>query len=113
MSGFQINDKVVCVDAVPGAGFWNGDYEYPDGYVIKDQIYVIREISTAEFEECAQFLYLHLVGKRVIALRNFTDARVGDECGWWHCRFRKLADIQQENCLKRKNKKSHERKISV
>lgn len=89
MSNFQISDKVVCVDAVPGMATINGEYQFPNGYIRHGEVYTVCGISEEQFREGFRWR-LFLTGKPAVGRKTNRDRR------WRLSRFRKLEDIREE-----------------
>lgn len=93
---FQPNDKVICVDDYPGPGMIAGCYSYPDGYIKKGQIYVVREIRDIAINANKKLNWIGLILVGVRALQKESLPREFD-VGWYYMRFRKLSEVQEEN----------------
>ncbi len=93
---FKINDKVVCVNAVPGQGTLEGLYEFSNGYAEHGRIYVVADV-------CGPFNFIDCEENRVFLVGLPTiEKKYQIEIGWACSRFRKLSDIKAENALKNK-----------
>lgn len=92
---FKVSDKVVCVDAVPGAGTLGGEYEYPGGYLKHGDVYVVNGLFLDDGIEGAPEECLLIVGKPSIPRKGFTYE--GQDVGYASRRFRLLSEIQAEN----------------
>ena len=94
MSGFQANDKVVCINDDPlplrPSGFRCRDFTLPGGLVKQGDIYCVRGVHLTSDGQ----LGLFLVGKPVFV--------GGEEVAWHHARFRK---IEPSEAKPEKNKK--------
>lgn len=84
---FQINDKVVCVDAAPSRNCL-----FPSSALKKGSIYVVEGLDLEE--DMQGDIGLHLVG-----VSSFLHPR-GIWLGWNSRRFRKLSEVQAENTLR-------------
>lgn len=89
MMNFQVSDKVVCVDGVPGRGTIEGLYRFPGGYLKQGGIYSVQNISERTDID-GDRIRVHLVGVPAI------DVRDGEEVGWCPSRFRRLEDLRAE-----------------
>lgn len=85
---FNISDKVVCIDDTPRHGTIEGLYEFPNGFVVKDEIYCVEEVVTIDFNNLPSCVCLKLVGKPIFS-------RIGEVEAWPHNRFRKLNQVSQ------------------
>ncbi len=91
---FNISDKVVCVDAVPGPGTLKGEFLYPNGFIKHGAVYVVFG-THMQITKQGNFPYLLIVGKPAIVAPGLKQA--GEDVGFFNARFRKLSDIKAEN----------------
>jgi len=99
----DIGDKVVCVDDTPGFGTVEGDYSFPNGYLVKNKIYNIEKIVEFFFvfkdgEDARQVVAYHLTGIKSI------DIKDGEEILFEARRFRKIEELREEIRLNKKTK---------
>jgi len=99
---FKTSDKVVCVDAVPRSGAFSGDFEFPNGFVVHNAVYVVESIKEETFREngiARTTPRLHLIGKPVFCRVT------GQYVGWHRNRFHLLTEVQAENRLREANRR--------
>lgn len=94
---FQVNDKVVCVDASLSA-FDLMYCIFPEGPLIEGMVYVVAAVAVMQFPPPSS-LCLQIVGVPVF----MTDGQQGMHEAY---RFRKLDEVKAENAAKRVAKKS-------
>lgn len=108
---FQINDKVVCVDADPGPGTLEGHWEFPNGYLKKYAIYVITGARVNDFAGLQNSQCVLICGVPCLSARDTPAIKKGEDSGFQLYRFRLLADIQEENRHKIKQQSSRNTRV--
>jgi hypothetical protein len=100
MSAFQINDKVVCIDATPipiylppGVSVAVSDFTFPDGAIKEGGVYCVLDCRSRTVGGDA----VYLVGKPA-----YLD---GKEVSWSSFRFRKIDHKSDQLQNKLRNKK--------
>lgn len=104
---FAVSDKVVCVDAAPRHGALLGEYDFPNGYLEKGRIYVVKHIYSMSVQKVPNgkpqdSIRLVLVGLPALSLVPTPNLKAGDDFGWDSERFRKLDEIKAENAAKKR-----------
>lgn len=92
-----VGDKVVCVDDSEVRDGEDHLWTYPNGRVVKDQVYVIDSFILCNREEEGN------VGCRIVGKPCF-HRYWKDDCGYRLARFRKLSDHRNEQELEYRRK---------